>query len=370
MARPDAPPIERIEVAAYEVPTEEPESDGTLDWDSTTIVIVEAHAGGSAGVGYTYADVAAADLVSSHLAPAVHAADPLAIGAARRAMATRVRNLSNRGLTQMALSAVDVALWDLKARLLELPLVDLLGRMRDRVPVYGSGGFVSYGIDRLQEQLAGWVEQGIPRVKMKVGRHPEQDPERVYAARKAIGDDAELYVDANGAYPPARALEQAHRFADHGVTWFEEPVSSDDLAGLRFVRERAPIGTEIAAGEYGDDIFYFRRMLEARSVDVIQPDVTRCGGISGFVEVAALCKAFHVPLSAHTAPQLDAHVCCAVEPLRHAEYFHDHVRIESAFFDGALEPEEGTLRPEDRPGHGLTLKRADAEPFLVHGAAT
>lgn len=366
MVRPDVR-IEDVEVLAFEVPTEQAESDGTLEWTSTTIVVVEVSSGGTRGLGYTYSDAAAADVVAG-LVPLLQGRDPLDIPTLRRSLSAALRNLTTRGLTQMALSAVDVALWDLKARLLDVPLVDLLGRARGGVPIYGSGGFTSYDIPTLQKELAGFVEQGIARVKMKVGRDAQNDVQRVRSAREAIGDEAELYVDANGAYDVRQALRLASRFADHGVTWFEEPVPSDDLEGLRLLRRRAPAGMDIAAGEYGDDIFYFRTMLQAGAVDVVQPDVTRCGGISGFRDVAALGAAFHVPLSAHTAPQLDAHVCCSVAPVRHAEYFQDHVRIERIFFDGALEPEQGELRPDrTRPGHGLTLKRQDAEPFLVRG---
>ena len=266
----------------------------------------------------------------------------------------------------MAISAVDCALWDLKARLLDLPLVTLLGKTREAAPVYGSGGFTSYSDKRLAEQLSGWVEQGIPRVKMKIGRDEKRDLERVRLAREAIGAEPELYVDANGAYSRKQALAQAKLFAGFGVRWFEEPVSSDDLDGLRLLRDRAPAGMDIAAGEYGYDIFYFQRMLAAGAVDVQQADMTRCGGVTGFMQVAALCQAHNVPLSAHTAPALHTHVACAVTPFKNIEYFHDHVRIERMFFDAAPQLVNGELRPDlSRPGMGLDLKSSDAERFAA-----
>jgi L-alanine-DL-glutamate epimerase-like enolase superfamily enzyme len=281
-------------------------------------------------------------------------------------MARSVRNLGRPGVAAMAISAVDVALWDLKARLLEVPLARLLGAVHDEVPVYGSGGFTSYGVERLQHQLAGWVQDGIPRVKMKVGRDPHADLARVRAAREAIGDQAALFVDANGAYARKQALAQAERFADHDVSWFEEPVSSEDLDGLRLLRDRAPAGIEIAAGEYGYEPSYFRRMLAAGAVDVLQADGTRCGGVTGLLAAGALCQAHQTPFSAHCAPQLHAHACCAIGPLRHLEYFHDHARIESMLFDGALAPERGGLRPDpDRPGLGIELRTHDAEAFAI-----
>jgi L-alanine-DL-glutamate epimerase-like enolase superfamily enzyme len=360
--------IDRLDVSAFTIPTDSPESDGTYSWDKTTLVLVEAAGGGKTGLGYTYADAATAHLIAEVLADVVRGRDALAIPAAWQAMVRSVRNLGLPGIASMAIAAVDVALWDLKARLLDLPLVALLGAARHGVPVYGSGGFTSYSIELLQEQLRGWVDQGIPRVKMKIGTHPRQDLDRVRAACEVIGSRAELFVDANGAYGRKRALAQAEAFAELGVSWFEEPVSSDDLEGLRLLRDRAPAGMDIAAGEYGYTARYFRRMLAAGAVDVLQADATRCAGITGFLQAGALCLAASVPLSAHCAPSLHAHPCCALTPVRHLEYFHDHVRIEHLLFDGAPTPVDGVLHPDlSRPGLGLEFKHADAEPYAAWG---
>jgi L-alanine-DL-glutamate epimerase-like enolase superfamily enzyme len=358
--------IDRLDVSVYQIPTDGPESDGTLEWHSTTLVLVNLSAEGVSGVGYTYGSASIAGLIEGTLREALLRADAMAVQANWATMVKAIRNLGRPGLCSMAIAAVDAAAWDLKARLLGLPLVTLLGAARPGIPVYGSGGFTSYSLQRLQAQLAGWVEQGIPRVKMKIGRDPGADPVRVRAAREAIGSDTRLFVDANGAYDRKQALGQSETFAQAGVTWFEEPVSSDDLAGLRLLRDRAPAGIEIAAGEYGYDLAYFRRMLEAGAVDVLQADATRCAGITGWLRVSALCDAFHVPLSAHTAPSLHLHPCCAASAMRNLEYFHDHVRIERMLFEGAIDPREGILHPDlSRPGMGLELKAADAARFLV-----
>ncbi len=360
--------ISDLEVAAYRVPTDYPEADGTIAWRSTTLVCVHVHSSGKVGLGYTYADQATAALIQEMLEPVVRGRDAMAVPAASAAMVRAIRNIGRPGVASMAIAAVDVALWDLKARLLDLPLVALLGQAHDGVAVYGSGGFTSYPIARLQEQLAGWASEGIRRVKMKIGTHPEQDLNRVRAAREAIGPDVQLFVDANGAYDRKEALAFAAQFAELGVGWFEEPVSSDDLEGLRLLRDRAPAGMEIAAGEYGYDLPYFRRMLEADAVDVLQADATRAAGISGFLQAAALCSARSLPLSAHCAPSLHVHVCCSALPLRHLEYFHDHARIEQMLFDGFQAPIAGTLTPDvTRPGMGLELKVADARHFAVWG---
>ena len=358
--------VERLEVSAYTVPTDSPESDGTLAWDSTTMVLVEASGGGKRGLGYTYGDVSTGKLIKSKLADVVEGRDAMDVQSSWAAMEYSLRNTGAPGVGSMAIAAVDVALWDLKAKLLDLPLATLLGRFHLGVPVYGSGGFTSYSIEQLQDQLSGWVERGIPRVKMKVGREPTEDPRRVRAAREAIGDDTELMVDANGAYTRKESLLYADVFSELGVVWFEEPVSSDDLLGLRLIRDRGPSGMSIAAGEYGWDLFYYRRMLEAEAVDILQADVTRCAGITELLRVDALCKAQSLPFSAHCAPSIHAHACCAMETLVHVEYFHDHSRFERMLFDGTLEPEGGMLTPDfSRPGLGIELKRAEAERYAA-----
>ena len=358
-------PVEAVEVSAFTVPTDEPESDGTAEWEATTIVVVEVRAGGETGLGYTYAPAAAGKLIDEQLAAVVRGRDALAVAEAWEALAGALRNAGRPGIGFCALSAVDQALWDVKARLFGLPLVDLLGRARDEAPVYGSGGFTSYALDRIREQLGGWVEQGVPRVKMKVSREPERDPERLDAARQAVGDDTELYVDSNGALGRKQALAWAERFAlEWGVSWFEEPVSSADAAGLRLLRGRAPAGLEIAAGEYAYVPADFRSLIGC--VDCLQADVTRCGGITGFLRAGALAAAFELDLSAHCAPMASLAACCAVPRFRHLEYFHDHVRLEPLLFDGVVEQESGALRPDrSRPGKELELKRADAQRFAA-----
>lgn len=359
--------VDRLEVSVFQIPTDAPESDGTFEWNATTLVIVEVSAADVRGLGYTYASRATAEVIRETLARCVIHADAMAIQSRWQEMVQAIRNLGRPGICSMAIAAVDAALWDLKARILGVPLVTLLGSAREGVRVYGSGGFTSYSIPQLQAQLSGWIQAGIPRVKMKIGRHPLDDLTRVRAAREAIGPGPEIFVDANGAYSRKQALAQAEGFEPLGVVWFEEPVSSDDLPGLRLLRDRAPARIEIAAGEYGYTALYFQRMLEAGAVDVLQADATRCAGIIGFLQAGALCEAFGMPLSAHTAPALHLHPCCAAPRVRHLEYFHDHVRIEQLFFDGAVRPVNGVLRPDlSRPGLGLELKRPDVERYAVH----
>ena len=358
--------IEQVTVAAYTVPTDAPEADGTLAWNSTTIVLAYVHAAGSSGLGYTYGDAAAAHVAERLGNKCLLRKSAFGIPALHECLLREVRNDGSRGIGALAISALDVALWDLKARLLGCSVSDLIGRAEPSVGVYGSGGFTSYSDEQLTKQFTEWAASGIGMVKMKVGSNPSDDPRRVQVARKAIGDDVALFIDANGAYTVKQAIALADQFAEYGVTWFEEPVSSDDLADLGRVRDAVPAPMEVAAGEYGYDGLYFRRMLEAGAVDVLQLDATRCGGFTGFLEGAAIARSFGCPLSAHCAPSLHMHVSCAVPGFRHVEYFHDHVRIERMLFDGFIPARDGRLMPDrSAPGLGLTFKRQDAERYAA-----
>jgi L-alanine-DL-glutamate epimerase-like enolase superfamily enzyme len=370
-AKPDTP-VERVTSYAFTVPTDGPEGqeqDGTLTWNATTMVLVCLRAGGATGIGYTYGDVAVARFVDSQLAPLLTGADAHAPAARWQDMQAAIRNAGRSGVGAMALAAADIAGWDLAARLRGLPLFRALPAFREQVPVYGSGGFTNYPIDRLTGQLAGWVEQGIHAVKLKTSRHPERDPERLSAVRAAIGDEPELFVDANGALSAEQALHWAHRFAyEWGVSWFEEPVTSDDRAGLHLLRETGPAGLDIAAGEYAFVLRDFADLLEAGAVDCLQADVTRCGGITGLLQVGGLVAAHQLDLSAHCAPAVSAHAFCAVSRLRHLEYFHDHVRLEGLAFEETLPVTDGALHPDsDRPGLGLDVRWADLESYRVYG---
>jgi L-rhamnonate dehydratase len=351
--------LDGLRVHVRTVPTDAPESDGTLEWSATTVVAIEIDAGGVTGLGWSYVDAAAAPLIEGRLAGALDGLDVDQVPAAWMAMRRAVRNDGQAGLAACALSAVDIALWDRYSRARALPLAVALGAFRDRVPLYGSGGFCSYDDERLAGQLGGWVRDGMTMVKMKVGADAGADPDRVRVAREAIGPAAQLFVDANGAWSAREAVARAHALdrAGGGIAWLEEPVSSRDRDGLAFVRGQVPPRMAVAAGEYVSDPEDARDLLAAGAVDVLQADATRCGGLTGFRAIGALAAADGVPLSAHCAPHLHLHAACAVERLAHVEYFHDHVRADHAVFDGVPQPEDGTLAIDRaRPGHGLTLK--------------
>jgi L-alanine-DL-glutamate epimerase-like enolase superfamily enzyme len=365
----DFPAVDEVTAAVYEIPTDRPEADGTLAWSSTTLVVARVAGGGQTGLGYTYGSGACKPLIEGELAAAVTGRGVLDTGAALQAMVRAVRNVGRPGLVSYAISAVETALWDLKGRLLGVPVCSLLGAVRDAVPVYGSGGFTTYDAAAARAQLERWTgDLAIPRVKIKIGESwgtaQARDLARIAFARGVIGPEAELYVDANGGYTRKQAVRVARAMAEQDVTWFEEPVSSDDLDGLREVRDQ--VDPDVTAGEYGYDLPYFARMVDARAVDCLQVDVTRCGGITEWLRAAAVAAARGLQVSGHCAPNLHAHVAAAAANLRHLEYFHDHARIETMLFDGALDPSGGVLRPDlSRPGLGLALKDANGARYRV-----
>jgi L-alanine-DL-glutamate epimerase-like enolase superfamily enzyme len=360
-ARARGPAIDRVTCHVLRFPTEDgPESDGTLEWSATTMVLVECGAGGLTGIGYSYTDAGAKRVIDETLAPCLTGCSAFDTPRAARRMLRSVRNLGRGGIAACAIAAVDVAIWDLKARLLGLSLSELLGRARDELRVYASGGFTSSGPEQLARELGGYRAQGFRSAKIKVGRDPRADPSRLRAAREAVGPDVTLMVDANGAYAPSEARRWAQRFAEADVEWFEEPVSSDDLPGLRQLRQHAPAGMAIAAGEYGFDPAYAQRMLEAEAVDVLQIDATRCLGVSGFLAASAIADARGRAVSSHCAPSIHRSLGLAVPRFEHLEYFRDHARLEALLFEGAAQPVQGSLGAESgSAGLGLTPRRQE-----------
>lgn len=358
--------IDKLIVSAYTIPTETPEADGTISWESTTMVLVKLAGGGKEGIGYTYAPAATATYIQDTLCQLIEGENCFDIPYLNHKLMRAVRNSGTAGITMMAVSAIDNALWDLKAKILDVPLCVLLGKAKNEMLLYGSGGFTNYSKTQLQDQLGGWANEGLHYVKMKIGAIPEEDLNRVRQAKEAVGEDVGLFVDANGAYTVKQALEKAHQFREYGVSWFEEPVRSDNLKGLRFIREHGPAGMNIAAGEYGYNPWYFETMISAGAVDVLQADATRCGGISNFLKAGHLCEAHQIPFSSHCAPSLHLHAALSMPNFYIAEYFYDHARIEKMLFDGVSPPVDGALKPDlARPGLGLVFKEADARQYEI-----
>jgi len=360
-----APRLAEPGVAVYRFPTPEPEADGTLSWDATVAVTVTLRAGGRTGTGWTYGDPAAAGVVRDKLAGVVTGRSAWDVAAGWTAMHRACRNIGTRGVAMMAISALDIAWWDLKARLLGVSLTALLGRCRDAVPVYGSGGFTTLDDRQLADAVAGWRAAGCASVKIKIGEaggtRIGRDLLRVRRLRELAGDDAELMVDANGGYTVGQAVRVGAALDEAGVTWFEEPVSCDDRAGLDTVR--AAVAADVAAGEYVADLYDARALVGV--VDCLQLDATRCGGYTGWLRAAALAQAHNLEVSGHCAPALHAPVAAAVPNLRHVEWFADHARLEPLLADGVPPVRDGAVwLAADLAGHGLTIA-AGAEEWRV-----
>ena len=363
----DVVPVTTLKVSAYKIPTATPESDGTTEWKSTTLILVEINAADKTGIGYTYANEAAAIVIDKVLKNIIVDANALDIPSLNAKMIAAIRNDGQTGIAMMAVSAIDNALWDLKAKLFDVPLCNLLGKAKDGMLIYGSGGFTSYNKKQLQQQLIGWVDEGIQHVKIKIGTHAEKDIERVQHARDAIGDDVKLFVDANGAYTIKQAIEKSYQFKEYNISWFEEPVTSDNLEGLQFIREHVQPGVKIAAGEYGYNLPYFYHMLKANAIDVLQADATRCGGITNFLKAASLAEAQQILFSSHCASALHLHAALSLNNFYIAENFYDHARIENMLFDGVMQSKDGCIYPDvTRPGFGLEFKYEDAAKYKIN----
>ena len=322
----------------------------------TTAVVVRACAADVTGLGWTYSSPAAATVITEHLAPIVIGRDPADVTGAWQAMHRACRNYGTRGLVMHALGAIDVALWDLKAKLCDRPLTDLFGRTRVAVPIYGSGGFTNLDADQLARQIEHWQQLGCSAMKIKIGQDwggdLGRDLQRVGQLRDLAGSGVDLMVDANGAYTRGQARRIGTALADLGVVWFEEPVSSDDTEGLDDLRRA--LNCDVAAGEYVADLYDARRLIPV--VDCLQLDATRCGGYSGWLACATLAAAHNLEVSAHCAPALHVPAATAVPHFRHIEYFIDHARLEPLLFDGVPVAGDGQLQAQSAlVGHGMTL---------------
>ncbi|WP_433677874.1 enolase C-terminal domain-like protein [Nocardia sp. CA-119907] len=366
-----------ITVATYRFPTPYPEADGTLSWDSTTAVLVSIPAGEQRGIGWTYSSPAAAVVIEQHLAPLLRGRPAADVTACWIEMCRACRNFGFTGVVAHAVSAVDIAMWDLKARLLGVPLTTLFGAVRPATPVYGSGGFTTLTDDQLAAQIIDWRSAGCTAMKIKIGARfgaeITRDLERITRTRQLAGAHTRIMVDANGAYTVGQARRVGADLDRLGVEWFEEPVSSDDLKGLQAVRNS--VRCDIAAGEYVYTSYDAAALIDV--VDCLQLDVTRCGGYTGFLRCAALAAAHGTEVSAHCAPSLHAPIAAAVPNLRHVEWFADHARLEPQLVDGTPPVTHGLLTaaardgqdPGDTHGHGMRLAQTAARYLLPSPAA-
>ncbi len=315
------------------------------------------------GLGIGQASPGVRDVVEKGLKGLLLDEDPFNIEKLWDEMFRAVRGYGRKGVALCALSAIDIGLWDLKAKALQLPLYRLLGEYSNEVPIYGSGGWTHYSSDELVDEMTGYVEQGVKRLKMKVGkesgRSEREDIDRVAAVRKAVGDDVALYVDANNGYYAKQAIYMAAEFEQSQVGWFEEPVTADDIAGLAEVKRASTI--PIASGEHEFSKYGFKELLSQGAVDIVQADVGRVGGVTEWLKVAHMAQAFNVPMTTHGFEQVSLHLGCAITNLKAIEELKIERDADEVWYTELPEQRDGMSAPfRDRPGLGLEL-----DPYAV-----
>lgn len=322
---------------------------------------------GLAGLGICTA-VGARAILERDLKELLIGQDPLAHEKLWDDMFWRVRGYGRKGLAFCAISAVDIALWDLKGKIFGVPIYKLLGPYTDRVPIYGSGGWTSFTEAELVREQAGYVERGIPRVKMKVakdfGKSEEEDVRRLAAVRKALGDDVEIFIDANNGYYAKQAIRMARRFQEYNVGWFEEPVLADDIEGLAQIARSIDI--PVATGEHEYTKYGFKELISRGGADIVQPDVGRVGGITEWMKVAHLAHAFNLPVAPHAVQLVHLQMALCTPNLKVVEYLGTTEGGDRVWYTEFPEPKDGMWAPyPDRPGLGLELNPASVRKYAV-----
>ena len=341
----------------------------TLDVGGRSQLFVHIHTDqGTEGLGVGQAAPGVRQVVESTLRGVLIGQDPFSIEKLWNDMFWRIRGFGRKGVAFCALSAVDTGLWDLKAKAVGLPLYKLLGPFTESVPIYGSGGWTNLTEDELVAEMVGYVQQGIGRVKMKVGkdfgRSEREDLQRLAAVRRALGDDVAVYVDANNGYYAKQAIYMAKEFEQFQVGWFEEPVLADDIQGLAEIRQA--INIPVATGEHEYSKYGFKDLITRGGADIVQPDVGRVGGVTEWMKVAHMAHAFNLPVAPHAVQLVHLHLGCATPNLKVVEYLGTALEGDRVWYTEIPEPKDGMWAPfPDRPGLGLELDPHAVEKWSV-----
>ncbi|MBC7234637.1 MAG: mandelate racemase/muconate lactonizing enzyme family protein [Chloroflexi bacterium] len=361
--------IEKIRSDYYRIPLPVALSDsthGTMTHFELVIVRLECDSGHE-GLGYTYTvgsgGAAIQSLIERDLAPLLEGADPRRIEELWERMWWRLHYVGRGGLTSFAISACDIALWDLRGVQAGEPWWRLLGGSRDRVPAYAGGIDLFFSIDELCAQAEGFLAKGFRAIKSKVGRERlAEDVTRIAAVRETIGPDMPLMVDANMRWSVEQAIRAARALAPYDITWLEEPTIPDDIAGhARIAREG---GLPLATGENLHTLYEFRHMIAYGAIAFPEPDVANIGGVTAWLKVAHLAQAHNLPVTSHGVHDLHVHLLAAVP---NASYLEAHGFGLEAFIEAPLRIEEGMALAPNRPGHGVAFDWAALEPHRVKG---
>ena len=323
---------------------------------------------GYEGLGMAEATPGTRQVIQDALSRILIGKDPSDIEKLWDQMFWAVRGFGRKGVAFCAISAVDIALWDLKGKILGLPLYKLLGAYTDSVPIYGSGGWTNFTEKELIQEMEGYIESGINRVKMKVGKDygksEREDINRVEAVRKAVGDDVTIFLDANNGYYKKQAIYMAKEFEQFQVGWLEEPLIPDDIGGMANVSQATHI--PIASGEHEYTKYGFRDLVQRGGADIVQPDIARVGGVTEWMKIAHLCQAFNLPIAPHAMQLPHLHVACAIPNLKAVEYMNTQLEGDRIWYTEFPEQRNGMWSPfKDKPGLGLELDHYSISKYQI-----
>jgi L-alanine-DL-glutamate epimerase-like enolase superfamily enzyme len=361
--------ISSIRTQIVELPADEPLA-GAIENPRATRAFVTLQIGtddGVDGIGVTYFGgplSGALRLAVDQLGALIIGEDPLLLERIVKTLRDAAGHAGAAGIFTLALSAIDMALWDIKGKALNLPLWKLLGGARDRVPTYASGALMrGLPLDRATASARRLVELGFRQMKMQLAlpgdTSPQREVARARAIRESVGPDIALMVDINQRWRAEQAIDIGRRLEDLGLAWLEDVTAADDFAGL--ARVTAALSTPIAGGEYVWGIVPFRHMLEARSVDIVMIDLVRVGGITQWLKVAGMAEAFNLPVVSHLIPEVHVHLIGAIPNGLTVEYMPWLTRL----FEEVPLPRNGELSMPLLPGLGLKFDEDAIKRFRV-----
>jgi len=365
MTSEDAMKIERVETTYYRLPLEPMGDAGHGAIDTEELITLDLHAEGLTGYGYAYTigrgGRAVRSLIDEDIVPLVLGQDATDIRGLWDLMWQRLLYVGRGGLASFAIAAIDVALWDLYGVREGKPLYALLGAEPREIPAYGSGVDLPKPLAELLAQTEGFLERGLPGVKVKIGRpDPREDEERVEAVRALIGDDVDLMVDANMAWDADEALERGRRLSRFDLYWYEEPTIPEDVSG--HARISRGLDVPVAVGESLHSPHEFRRYVDERAADVLQIDPITNGGITASLEVLKMADEADLSTSSHYTDELSAHLLCAsIDPV----YLEKHAFALDPYLEEPQRVMNGRVRPSETPGTGLRFDREVLAPYRV-----
>lgn len=345
--------IDDCSVSLYGIPNEESLDDATQSFDRLELVVATlTTTDGVEGTGFTYTigrgGSAIAHLLESTIAPMV-VGEPAAPRTVRDTIRSGTTFVGREGISELAIAAVDIALWDVLGKRAGLPLYEFLGGERSPVPMYQTdGGWLQYDEETLVANAERIAAEGFVGMKMKVGRSPAEDEQRIRAVREALPADVDLMIDGNCSYTVGEARLLANRISDLEIGWFEEPLEKGDYAGYADLRSKVDV--PIALGENLYNETQFSQVVDRNAADVLQPDVCRVGGITPWLAVANAAGTHGIPISPHYVEPLHAHLAV---PFNAVPYIERHSTVLDNVIATPVTPEDGTYTPPADPGHGI-----------------